>query len=270
MQGRVCTYCGADIGETARDVDHFPPKKRVDGDAGHGGYWWLAYDYENYLLSCTVCNQKCKRDRFPLENGATRTRFEDRERLAQERRLLLNPTLDPVEDWIAVDWQKPACRLVANPALEPELAARVDRVLEMFRLNRRVLQRKKRRDIQRLVIQKVADDKADEVRTLAIRYRPHSLVAKHILQAIAPHVLPTAEEELEWLLEGLKSELLDKLEDLRDPVTATELDENEAKELLWAFALIWKDPPVGLPDIIQKFLERNGLKECVEEYLRLL
>ena len=56
-------------------------------------------------------------------------------------------------------------------------------VLEFFRVNRRAAQRKKRAAIQRRVINKIAENKADEVRYLAVRYRPHSLVAKVILEA---------------------------------------------------------------------------------------
>jgi uncharacterized protein (TIGR02646 family) len=270
MQGHVCAYCGADVAEAGVDVDHFRPKRKVHDDASHGGYWWLAYEFENYLLGCIVCNQKYKRTKFPLEDGATRARYENRDRLSEERRVLLDPAIDPVEDWISVDWQNPACRLVPNQLLAPDLATRVQRMIELFRLNLKAAQRKKRREIQRLVIEKLAEGKTGEARSLAIRYRPHSVVAKQVLQDTAPHLLPTPREELDWLLETLKSELLDKLEDLNDITNATELDKKEAKELIWALAVLWKDPPVGSPDSVQQFLERNGLKTLVQDYLKEL
>lgn len=42
-------------------LDHPPPRRRVCA-----GYWWLAYAWENYALACKVCNQKWKRDLFPV------------------------------------------------------------------------------------------------------------------------------------------------------------------------------------------------------------
>ena len=81
--------------------------------------------------------------------------------------------------------------------------------------------------------------------------------------------MPTPVEELQWLLETVSSELLEKLEDLNDSST-TELDEREAKELIWTLAVLWKDPPAGTPDSIREYLDRRGLMELVGEYLRLL
>jgi len=270
VQGRVCAYCGADIAEAGIDVEHFRPKSRVDGDNSHGGYWWLAYDFKNYLLSCTVCNQKYKRARFPLREGSQRVRYESRDTMPDEERVLLEPTLDLVEGLLSVEWQKPAGRLVPNPNLGSELTERVQQVLQFFRLNLNATHRRRRADIQRLVVEKVAENKADEVRHLAIRYRPHSLVAKQILEVLAPHALPTAEEELAWLLNELTSELIHKLEDLKNVADVSELDKNEAKELLWALAVLWKDPPAGRPDSVAEFLDRRSLKGIVAEYVSLL
>lgn len=270
MQGRVCAYCGADLGEAGIDVDHFRPKGSVDGESTSGGYWWLAYEFSNYLLSCIVCNQKCKRNRFPLEDGAGRVGYHDRHLLPEERRILLDPTSDDVEGWLSFDWRKPAGRVIANPALAPMLARRVDQVLLFFRVNRRAAQRKKRAAIQQLVIEKIGQGKVDEIRTLAIRYRPHSIVARQILESTAPQALPTPQEELQWLLEELSSELILKLEDLNDPSLSSDVDEKEAKELLWALAVLWKDPPAGTAEFIAEILDRRGLKDLVSEYLELL
>ena len=90
------------------------------------------------------------------------------------------------------------------------------------------------------------------------------------MQAQAPHVLPTPEQELEWLLETLKTELFDKLEDLNNIALPTKIDQREAREILWTFAVLWKDPPISSPDSVQRFLERNSLKELVQEYFALL
>lgn len=53
-----CAYCEAPLKVVAfGDVEHYRPKSI---------YWWLAYNYENYLASCTLCNQAYKKDHFPL------------------------------------------------------------------------------------------------------------------------------------------------------------------------------------------------------------
>jgi 5-methylcytosine-specific restriction endonuclease McrA len=56
-----CAYCETPTTVVAYgDVEHFRPKSR---------YWWLAYCYENYLASCTVCNQMYKSDNFVITNA---------------------------------------------------------------------------------------------------------------------------------------------------------------------------------------------------------
>jgi uncharacterized protein (TIGR02646 family) len=270
MHGRVCAYCGADVCEAGNDVEHFRPKSNVQDSKTHGGYWWLAYEFCNYLLSCVICNQRYKVDRFPLRQGGVRVTYGDRQNLPAEPRVLLDPACDTIEDLVTVDWSKPAGKLEPKAGLTAAEAARVAQVLEFFRVNRRAAQRKKRAAIQRRVINKIAENKADEVRYLAVRYRPHSLVAKVILEAKAPQSLPTPQEELEWLLKDLSSDLILKLEDLEKSANPTQLDENEAKELFWALAVLWKDPPAATPQFVEDFLESRGLKEGVESYLERL
>lgn len=57
-----CAYCETPTSVIAYgDVEHFRPKST---------YWWLAYCYENYMASCTVCNQRYKSDNFSVVNAA--------------------------------------------------------------------------------------------------------------------------------------------------------------------------------------------------------
>lgn len=269
MQGKVCAFCGADLEEAAIDVEHFRPKGALRGDTAHGGYWWLAYEFSNYLLSCTICNQKLKSNRFPVRAGAPRVTYENRHQVADEARTLLDPTIDPIEEWLEFDWQRLPGRMRPKEGLQQELAERVDDVLEFFRINKKAAQQKKRWQLQKDTLEKLAEEKAHEVTNLAIRYRPHSLVSKQLLSANAPTALPTPAQELEWLLDSLTSELLIKLEHLNDP-THTDTDEAEAKELLWAFAVLWKDPPAADSKFVQDFLAKRGLKDAVAEYVAKL
>jgi uncharacterized protein (TIGR02646 family) len=56
-----CWYCERRSPLAEMDVDHFRPKLDLTVDrvvvATHGGYWWLAYDWHNYRLSCQRCNR---------------------------------------------------------------------------------------------------------------------------------------------------------------------------------------------------------------------
>ena len=56
-----CAYCETPTAVVSYgDVEHFRPKSK---------YWWLAYCYDNYLVSCSICNQQYKKDFFPLHVG---------------------------------------------------------------------------------------------------------------------------------------------------------------------------------------------------------
>ena len=58
-----CAYCEATTKTTHYgDVEHYRPKSI---------YWWLVYCYDNYLVSCRICNQS-KVDHFPIQNGKMR------------------------------------------------------------------------------------------------------------------------------------------------------------------------------------------------------
>ena len=70
--GNLCWYSDSSGEGHYLDVDHFRPKGSSKNGEGvqllEGGYWWLAYDYENYRLSCEVVNRGGKKDRFPIED----------------------------------------------------------------------------------------------------------------------------------------------------------------------------------------------------------
>ena len=75
--GEKCWYSECSLEGTFGDVDHFRPKNRSTDEQGNtilqDGYWWLAYDYLNYRLSCEKCNRSFdiggKNDKFPLKSG---------------------------------------------------------------------------------------------------------------------------------------------------------------------------------------------------------
>lgn len=108
-----CAYCETPIvSGYPGDVEHFrpkaycqplgpvknrddyggrPPDRRNAGPATEG-YWWLAYEWRNYLLSCNRCNSTWKKNQFPV--GAIKAKFGGK--LSTEKALLINPfEMDP-------------------------------------------------------------------------------------------------------------------------------------------------------------------------------
>ena len=56
-----CWYCESISERAASDVDHFRPKAGVTCNrsklTNHDGYYWLAFDWQNYRYSCQRCNR---------------------------------------------------------------------------------------------------------------------------------------------------------------------------------------------------------------------
>jgi uncharacterized protein (TIGR02646 family) len=74
VSGDKCWYCEAKSTRAPFDVDHFRPKLGVTVDsvklAGHNGYYWLAYEWWNFRLSCQRCNRPEKNDNEALHGKA--------------------------------------------------------------------------------------------------------------------------------------------------------------------------------------------------------
>lgn len=106
-----CSYCEGKCKAGAHfTVEHYRPKSEVtfhednnskekvkrrtrDGqEQEHPGYYWLAYNYENLLLSCTICNEN-KSTRFPILQEKNRAYCPD-DKLDTEEPFLLNPIKD--------------------------------------------------------------------------------------------------------------------------------------------------------------------------------
>ena len=97
MQHGKCCFCESKIAHVAEgDVEHFRPKKAVleDGQLKRPGYYWLAYNWENLLLSCELCNRREKGNKFPIDGTRAETPEDD---LGQEHPLFIDPagTDDP-------------------------------------------------------------------------------------------------------------------------------------------------------------------------------
>jgi uncharacterized protein (TIGR02646 family) len=95
-QHRKCAFCESFFDHTGYgDVEHFRPKagyKQRDSDQlRQPGYYWLAYAWDNLFYSCQLCNQRFKRNLFPLKDGRRRARSHTHG-LDKEEPLLVDPS----------------------------------------------------------------------------------------------------------------------------------------------------------------------------------
>lgn len=109
-----CAYCER---LCKADVEHYRPKKKVNGDNKHEGYYWLCYEWTNLLPSCVKCNRDGgKHNHFPiigrriytpkfLKNGNLNldNNKAKNKPLRIERPYLLHPEIDKPEDYFKFD-----------------------------------------------------------------------------------------------------------------------------------------------------------------------
>jgi uncharacterized protein (TIGR02646 family) len=119
--GPKCAYCESRFAHvTPKDIEHFRPKSEIDTGAETlaPGYYWLASDWDNLLVSCPDCNRGRrfevpgqpkkirlgKSTQFPLTREAGRIRSAVA-RLGSEEalRLLIDPCKDQPERHLTFD-----------------------------------------------------------------------------------------------------------------------------------------------------------------------
>jgi uncharacterized protein (TIGR02646 family) len=105
MQHDKCAFCESKVSHVAYgDVEHFRPKagfRQHPGDAlGRPGYYWLAYEWTNLFFACQLCNQRFKRNRFPLQDPLRRA-LNHRQNLAAEQPVFIDPSAEGPAAFIA-------------------------------------------------------------------------------------------------------------------------------------------------------------------------
>ena len=118
-----CAYCESLIATNQPgDIEHFRPRGKVtdlenklimvdkgNGLEPHPGYYWLAYDWKNLLLSCRDCNSISKSksagkligkgNRFPVKDFRAARSGEE----IREEPLLIHPVFENPEEHLEVD-----------------------------------------------------------------------------------------------------------------------------------------------------------------------
>ncbi len=141
----MCGYCeGEVLLVTAGEVEHYRPKARVDGEKKHRGYYWLAYEFSNYVPSCSNCNgARGKANQFPISGARALTSADD---LAQEKPLLLHPFEHDPGKHLRFVVGGPQLTVGTVEGVTPEGKTSVD----VYRLNRGPLQVERQRVINDL------------------------------------------------------------------------------------------------------------------------
>jgi hypothetical protein len=146
-----CAFCETSISNHYGDVDHYRPKGGVQDrnrkwvrirvgtkTIRHPGYFWLAYDWENLIPSCSGCNRfqhgVGKSNCFPVEGAYATKRGQER----KEKPLLLNPRIDDPEQHIDFD----------NNWFARPLTERGRLTIEIIGLNHKDLPRHRTREAQ--------------------------------------------------------------------------------------------------------------------------
>ena len=108
-----CCFCESKISHISYgDVEHFRPKGGWIQDSGDNltqpGYYWLAYDWSNLFLSCQICNQRHKKNLFPLQDPLKRAQSHHAD-IDDEDPLFINPTDDNPEELYRFPGRSPIC-----------------------------------------------------------------------------------------------------------------------------------------------------------------
>lgn len=105
-----CCYCESEVRSISYgDVEHYRPKGAVKQAENHPGYYWLAYDWNNLLFSCEVCNRSHKGTSFPLKNPNARARSHH-DNIDDEQPLFVNPGVEDPRRHIRFQGESPVPR----------------------------------------------------------------------------------------------------------------------------------------------------------------
>jgi uncharacterized protein (TIGR02646 family) len=110
IQDYKCCFCESKIGHISYgDVEHFRPKAgwvQDDEKINKPGYYWLAYNWNNLLLSCQICNQRHKKNYFPLLNNSPRAVCHNDD-IQTELPIFINPDIEDAETFITFNEEIP-------------------------------------------------------------------------------------------------------------------------------------------------------------------
>jgi hypothetical protein len=153
-----CWYTEAYDSVSSTHVDHYRPKGRakdLDGNECEG-YWWLAFECDNYRICGQLINVK-KLDVFPLVEGA-RANCTDPVSLKLEAPVLIDPLTDQAR-LITYEKDEDACMAVPAAGINKVEEYRAEKTIEVLGLNLRDRLNRKRADYWDRCLMAIADYK---------------------------------------------------------------------------------------------------------------
>lgn len=174
-QHSKCCFCESKIGHDG-DVEHFRPKAAYRQSTSQPllrpGYYWLAYEWSNLFLACSACNQRHKRNLFPLVNPNQRAQS-DADDIRMEQPLFLDPAEDNPEGFISFR-QEIAYSIRGN--------RRGRMTIEALGLNREIMNERRRHHLRTLeALQQVVDQ--GQTRPQSAKWKKLVTEAKAIIDA---------------------------------------------------------------------------------------
>lgn len=262
IHGKACAFCQGLLTQSDRgDVEHYRPTSL---------YWWLAYDIRNYLLSCSRCNRIHKKGEFPLEEEESRANYTSRTQIHLEPRLLACPYDDNVEAWMEVrfwsDLWIVACDIRETSNDRQQAICSFTR--NFFELNVNPMLVKERTNAISDALSAAKDakygDKTARLKVLAManHYAPHGVYVRGVIKKKFPELVPSPDQEIEWLVKEMMNEL-DICEKILRIVPGS-ADATKVKEIVCcALASLWNSSSPNHQRLIEGHLRGAGYAEHV-------
>ncbi len=212
-----CWYCESNDGRSDRPFDHYRPKNAIAERDDHGGYWWLAFSWDNLRYCCTFCNSRRvdkehgtaggKHDYFPIWKDGVRATFDkcSPDDLEREKPMLLDPccVTDPPLLWFDENGKPAPNPLLCGPQ-GTFLYERVRVSIELYHLDhykivdrrqqlyetikRKIAQADEKlrrwRDNSDMTAQQSLTEEVKELREFMSPEQPYSAAAKCALMAL--------------------------------------------------------------------------------------
>jgi uncharacterized protein (TIGR02646 family) len=148
-----CWYCETDLGRAVPEIEHFRPKRQVTGHPEHDGYWWLSFSWDNFRLSCAMCNRQRtdngvvvgKGNVFPLLNEDERVWSEGSVR--REKPILIDPCVEHEPGWL---YFFDDGRVESRANLPDRATKRVDMSIKTFHLHDEGISKQRRELFRKL------------------------------------------------------------------------------------------------------------------------
>jgi len=230
-----CSYCETLLTDNnIADIDHYRPKGGARGlfndEYAPNHYWWLAYEWNNMLAACQTCNQKYKRDFFPLMSENLRSSIGSiGSKLDEEQPLLIDPTTEDPGTHLTFD---------SSSGLAIELTARGKATIELLGLNRLELV-EKRIDAVRIFLswlavleKKTTISRQKAIVSVMFIHEIFSSASQHEFTGMLRVVFDNWLDENEMLWENIKEISNDTSATIRQEKKDIEVSEAEAIEQL--------------------------------------